>query len=55
MGTDCTEDYLLILAINFVKETFVCKCAIVGVIMLDKNVELEPLLFQRLSPQGLFC
>ncbi len=46
VGTDRAESYLLILAIDLVKESLVRKCTIVGMIRLDKALCLAQNLFK---------
>jgi hypothetical protein len=54
MGINRTGGYFLIFVINFIKESFVCKCAIISMIMLHKALNLSQYLLKRVHGKDGF-
>ncbi len=54
MSANCAKSYFLILAVDFVEETFMSECAIIGVIVLDGAIGLRHDFFEGLNRQERF-
>jgi hypothetical protein len=54
MGTNCTEGSFLMLAINFIKESFVYKCVVISMVMLHKALSLSQYLLKSICSKDGF-